>query len=184
MFTFLSFFPFFLHVNTKLQETTYVRRERERGEKERGSVRRRAKMMEGAAVAMISALVKTRSAIEASGRSSPSDKARRLDAFCVENYAFLCTGTCIVDYARRVYSEPRADRGLKCQPRAGLTFVAPHRDRNKEKQRAYFPIKFSWSNPEIRFVRFSLLFSPFRSRRNPIYTCESECKEDRSFSKI
>lgn len=61
-------------------------------------------------------------------RSSPSDKARRLDAFCVENYAFLCTGTCIVDYARRVYIKPRADRGLKCQPRAGYL----RRDRNKE----------------------------------------------------
>lgn len=164
MFTFLSFFPFFLHVNTKLQETTYIRRERERGKKERESVRRRAKMMEGAAVAMISALVKTRSAIEASGRSSPSDKARRLDAFCVENYAFLCTGTCIVDYARRVYSEPRADRGLKCQPRAGLTFVAPHRDRNKEKQRAHTsPLNFHGvirKSASFAFPFFSLLFAP------------------------
>lgn len=35
VFTFLSFFPFFLHVNTKLQETTYVRREREREKRAR-----------------------------------------------------------------------------------------------------------------------------------------------------
>lgn len=102
-------------------------------------------------------------------RSSPSDKARRLDAFCVENYAFLCTGTCIVDYARRVYIKPRADRGLKCQPRAGYL----RRDRNKEggSARDESPLLHtSWK------IRSLFLFVPSST--------ETRSRAIQSFSKI
>lgn len=101
-------------------------------------------------------------------RSSPSDKARRLDAFCVENYAFLCTGTCIVDYARRVYIKPRADRGLKCQPRAGYL----RRDRNKEGGTRRKP-----SPPHFMENPFAF---PFR----PIVHWNHRSRAIQSFSKI
>lgn len=57
-------------------EKLRVRGERE-GERERRARTRAAKMMEGAAVAMISALAKTTSAIEANGRR----RATRLEGW-------------------------------------------------------------------------------------------------------
>lgn len=74
---FLSFPLLGANVNAKKRrETTSTRRERE-GERERRARTRAAKMMEGAAVAMISALAKTTSAIEANGRR----RATRLEGW-------------------------------------------------------------------------------------------------------
>ena len=122
---FLSFPLLGANVNAKRRETTSTRRERRR---ERKKSEDACGEDDGRRSCGDDKRIGENNERHWGKRSSPSDKARRLDAFCVENYAFLCTGTCIVDYARRVYIKPRADRGLKCQPRAGYL----RRDRNKE----------------------------------------------------
>ena len=122
--------PFFPHFHEKLR----TRREREREREERGSVRRRAKMMKGAAVAMISALAKTTSAIEANvGRR----RVTRLEGWMHSAWKIMRS------YARARASwimqggyttEPRADRGLKCQPRAGLPSFVRNKERNTRRK--------------------------------------------------
>ena len=167
----------------------YVQGEREREREERGSVRRRAKMMKGAAVAMISALAKTTSAIEANvGRR----RVTRLEGWMHSAWKIMRS------YARARASwimqggyttEPRADR-LKCQPRAGLpsSLFVRNKERNTRRKLPPFSIKFSWNkfagNP-FAFPFFSRerswwggsienLFPKFRSssriRRNNCWT--------------
>lgn len=102
-------------------------------------------MMEGAAVAMISALAKTTSAIEANvGRR----RVTRLEGWMHSAWKIMRS------YARARASwimqggyttEPRADRGLKCQPRAGLPSFVRNKERNTRRKLPPSSIKFSWN---------------------------------------